>query len=75
MSKKHHNPGPVPAGNRSQSGPAFTPGQDEEQPAGEATAPRDQEQDAQRRLGDFEGKGEHSLQQPGPLNDGDTHSQ
>jgi hypothetical protein len=34
-----------------------------------------QEQDAERRLGDFTGSGEHSRQQPGPLNDGDIHSQ
>jgi hypothetical protein len=76
MSKKNHSPGPVPPGNRANAGPAFKPGTDEEQEqAGDTTAPLDQEQDAKRRLGDFEGKGEHSLQQPGRLNDGDVHSQ
>jgi hypothetical protein len=34
-----------------------------------------QDQDPQRRLGGYEGAGEHSRQQPGPLNDGTTHSQ
>ena len=33
-----------------------------------------QEQDAKRRLGGFETAGEHSRQQPGPLNDGQQHS-
>jgi hypothetical protein len=75
MGKKNHNPGPVPPGNRPQAGPSVKPGQDEEQPpAGAATAPLDQEQDAKRRLGGFEGKGEHARQQPGRLNDGDAHS-
>lgn len=76
MSKKNHSPGPVPPGNQSHSGPSFSPGKDESLIGdGEATDPKDQEQDAQRRLGNFEGKGEHSRQQPGRLNDGDVHSQ
>jgi len=34
----------------------------------------DEEQDPARRLGDYEGKGEHSFQQPGGRNDSDHHS-
>jgi hypothetical protein len=76
MSKKNHSPGPVPPGNKSQSGPGFTPAEEEpdvdarKSGAGEGF----QEQDPQRRLGDFESAGEHSIQQPSRLNDGDTHS-
>ncbi|HEX4590110.1 MAG TPA: hypothetical protein VH120_09295 [Gemmataceae bacterium] len=68
---KQHQPAPTPAGNRPQAGP----------PHGDSTetphASREdgfQEQDPQRRLGDFESAGEHSRQQPSALNDGTTHS-
>ncbi len=79
MSKKHHGgPGPVPPGNRPQSGPAFNEnaGEDEDQTPGTQsdTGAGFQEQDPQRRLGDFGTAGEHPRQQPGRLNDGDTHS-
>jgi hypothetical protein len=72
MSKKNHNPGPVPPGNQSQAGPSYTPGQDDEQDAAGAPdgAPF-QEQDPKRRLGGFGTTGEHPRQQPGRLNDGD----
>lgn len=78
MSKKHHGgPGPIPPGNQPHAGPAFTPGGADadlpNQPV-DGGVPGDQEQDPQRRLGGFEGKGEHSRQQPGRLNDGDVHS-
>ena len=73
MSKKNHTPGPVPAGNRPNAGPKYQPKDEEQQPAAGETG-GDQEQDPQRRLGDFEGTGEHSRQQPGRLNDGDVHS-
>ena len=76
MSKKHHNPGPVPPGNKPHSGTAF--GKDEaENPEGSEENANEtfQEHDPKRRLGDFTGTGEHSRQQPGHLNDGDTHSQ
>ncbi len=69
MSKKHHGgPGAVPAGNRPHAGPSYTP--DTEVPAdtqkgGEVAA---QEQDPKRRLGDFTGTGEHSIEQPGGKN-------
>jgi hypothetical protein len=68
MPKKPHNPAPVPPKNRSKRG---------KQPTAEPEVkehlierPGFQEQDPKRRLGDFTGAGEHSLQQPGPLNDG-----
>jgi hypothetical protein len=71
VSRKNHSPGPVPPGNRPNSGPAFGgTGPDE---SGKTDAPQHDtgpEQDPKRRLGDFTGKGEHSRQQPGALNDG-----
>jgi hypothetical protein len=78
MSKKHRGgPAPVPQGNRPQSGPPSPTGEDEKQ-APEADTDTGgvgfQEQDPKRRLGDHTGAGEHSIQQPGRLNDGDTHS-
>lgn len=67
--KKHHTP-PVPPGNQPQHGPpdATGPLAGEGQQAG-GGAPG-QEQDEKRRLGDFEGAGEHARQQPTPRNDG-----
>jgi hypothetical protein len=76
MSKKNHRPGPVPPGNQPQSGPAYTPGKDDEGQDAENTqdgAPF-QEQDPERRLGGFETAGEHAIQQPSRLNDGETRS-
>ena len=78
MSKKHHGgPGPVPPGNRSNAGPAHTPGTDDQEPVNTAENQGEsfQEQDPKRRVGDFETAGEHARQQPGRLNDGNTHSQ
>ncbi|MDY3561878.1 hypothetical protein R5W23_003306 [Gemmata sp. JC673] len=69
MSKKNHSPGPVPAGNRPQSGTAFRP-QDDEPSAATEQGEGFQEEDPKRRLGDFTGTGEHARQQPGPKNDG-----
>jgi len=69
MSKKSHSPGPVPPGNRPHGGPA-TQGPDDDAGQAVSSGQGDQQQDPQRRLGDFTGKGEHSRQQPGPLNDG-----
>lgn len=72
MSKKHHGgPAPIPPGNRPHSGPAR---QEEDEHAADQsdtdTGASFQEQDPQRRLGGFEGAGEHSIQQPTKLNDG-----
>ncbi|AWM41135.1 hypothetical protein GobsT_02570 [Gemmata obscuriglobus] len=72
MSKKNHSTGPVPAGNRPQSGTAFRP-QDDDVPGAVADQGEGfQEEDPKRRLGDFTGTGEHARQQPGPKNDGGT---
>ncbi len=75
MSQKHHSPGPVPPGNQAHAGPPAKPGDELQPDPGEENPPRDEEQDPKRRLGNFEGKGEHSRQQPGPANDGGVHSQ
>lgn len=77
MSKKNHSPGHVPPGNRPQGGPGAPEKPDDEQEQnGEENADASfQEQDPKRRLGGFEGAGEHARQQPGRLNDGDVHSQ
>jgi hypothetical protein len=77
MSKKHHGgPAPVPPANRPQSGPPSPTGEDEKQQPGtdETGGVGFQEQDPKRRLGDYGGAGEHSIQQPGPLNDGGKQS-
>jgi len=66
--KKHHGPAPVPPNNRQHGGPAGA----QDDPA-EQAPPSDgtgfQEEDPKRRLGDFTGTGEHSIQQPGGKND------
>ena len=64
MGKKNHSP--VPAGNRPPSGTAYERPEEEEP----GTTPSGQEEDPRRRMGDFTGKADHSLQQPGPKNDG-----
>lgn len=74
MSKKHHAAAPVPPGNRPQSGPSHQSRNDEELPDQIGTGFN--EEDPQRRLGDFTGAGEHARQQPGLLNDGGSrHSE
>jgi hypothetical protein len=73
MSKKHHGaPAPVPPGNRSNAGPAQTPGTEAQEPANsdQNGAPFN-DQDEQRRLGGYQTAGEHSIQQPSKLNDGE----
>jgi len=76
-SKKNHGPAPVPPGNRAHAGPPAAPGHPADDQPSEHDANGNasfQEQDPKRRLGDFSGAGEHPIQQPGRLNDGDTHS-
>lgn len=71
MSKKKHRAGPVPAGNRSHSGPLYQdPDQNEPDKSAEDPGAGFQEEDPKRRLGDYTGTGEHARQQPGPRNDG-----
>jgi len=66
--KKHGSP--VPPGNQPQAGPPDASDQaaQEQHQTASGGAPG-QEQDPKRRLGNFEGAGEHSYQQPGGLND------
>jgi hypothetical protein len=72
MSKKHHG-GPVPPGNRPKTGTPSKPGEDVEEPIRKGgEVPSQQEEDPKRRLGDFTGKGEHSIQEPGGK-DGANH--
>ena len=77
MSKKHHGgPGPVPPANR-QSHFGGAAKRDEDEAEGDTTGRNEdgfQNQDPQRRLGDFTGAGEHSIQQPSDLNDGTKRS-
>ncbi len=62
MSKKHKGgPAPIPPGNQSHFGPPTSA--PEPNLELERGAPAS-DQDPQRRLGDYEGAGEHSLQQP-----------
>ncbi len=70
--KKRHGPAPVPPGNQPAAGPPAQNIGGEQAHAG-GGAPF-QEQDANRRLGDYETAGEHSIQQPSRINDGQQHS-
>jgi hypothetical protein len=78
MSQKHHGgPAPVPPGNRPHAGP--TPAAGDAAAAADNTPVEDagggfQNQDPKRRLGGYATEGEHPIQQPGRLNDGDVHS-
>jgi hypothetical protein len=75
MSKKHHGgPAPVPPGNKPQGGPGGPVGGDEPTENDTNGGAPFQEQDEKRRLGGYGTAGEHPIQQPGRLNDGDTHS-
>ncbi|WP_439630950.1 hypothetical protein [Gemmata sp.] len=77
MSKKHHGgPGPVPPANRPQQFGGVPQGDDDAAQPHEAgtSGAAAQEQDPQRRLGDYTGAGEHSIQQPSALNDGTHHN-
>jgi hypothetical protein len=77
MSKRKHSPGPVPPGNRPKQGGGADETESQEQSERDRANQTDtfQEQDPQRRLGDFNSEGEHSLQEPSRLNDGNTHSE
>ncbi|HVS39723.1 MAG TPA: hypothetical protein VMS17_29470 [Gemmataceae bacterium] len=69
MAHKKHHGGPVPPGNKPRGGPgAKTTEQGGKQGSGNEVS-SDQEQDPKRRLGDFDGKGEHAMQEPGGKND------
>ena len=68
--KKNHGSAPVPPGNRQHGVPA---GPNEPEESSKLTEEVDyQEEDPKRRLGDFTGTGEHSIQQPDGKN-GSNH--
>jgi hypothetical protein len=69
MAHKKKHGGPIPAGNQPHAGPPEHPPASAETNTATRGEARFQEQDAKRRLGDFEGTGEHSFQQPGGKND------
>lgn len=71
MSQKHHAPGPVPPGNRPAGASDGRPGSDPSETPTDQDGTGFQEQDPKRRLGDYEGKGEHAIQQPGGKNGSD----
>jgi hypothetical protein len=62
MAHKKTHGAPVPPGNQSQSGPTDATGKPAKKGAAEVSSA--QEQDPKRRLGDFDGKAEHSMQEP-----------
>ena len=72
--KSRHGPGPVPPANLPKAGPQS--GAEAAQHAEAVGGGQEsfQEQDPKRRIGDYEQRGEHSLQQPSQLNDGQQHS-
>ncbi len=67
MAHKKRHTGPVPPGNRSKQGPDAKAVEERQPNTGEVAS--DQEEDPKRRIGDFERKGEHSLQEPGGKKD------
>lgn len=73
--KRHGGPAPVPPANQPHVGPPSAEGNEQSPSNAAADAGANfQDQDPQRRLGDYGGAGEHPIQQPSRLNDGDTHS-
>ena len=71
MAHKKKHGAPVPPANRSQADNKAEA--DKSANKGTAEVSSAQEQDPKRRLGDFEGKGEHSIQEPGGKNGADHH--
>ena len=67
MAHKKKHIAPIPPGNQAELDPTAASGQAKQQRAAEVSSA--QEQDAKRRFGDFEGKGEHSIQEPGGKKD------
>ena len=63
MAHKKKPGAPVPPGNRSHTGPKDDIATPMKPAEGEVAS--DQEQDIKHRMGDFEGKADHSIQQPG----------
>ena len=67
MAHKKNHRGAVPPGNQSKAGLRDATAKSAKKGAAEVASA--QEQDPKRRLGDFVGKGEHSIQEPGGKND------
>ena len=65
--KKHGHP--VPPGNQPHAGPPDSVDASQQADAHAGGGSPFQDHDAKRRLGDFEGAGEHSFQQPGGKGD------
>jgi hypothetical protein len=65
--KKHGNP--VPPANQPRAGAPNDADASQQDNAGPNGGAPFQDQDAKRRLGNFEGAGEHAYQQPGGKND------
>jgi hypothetical protein len=65
--KKHSTP--VPRGNRSHAGPADNVETSQQADTAKGAGAPFEDQDPKRRLGNFEGAGEHAFQQPGGKND------
>ncbi len=61
MSKKNHAPGPVPEGNKPKHGPGGSPPLEDEEKDTDVEAGFNN-QDPERRLGDYGGAGEHPKQ-------------
>lgn len=72
--KKRHGGGPVPPDNLPKAGPTSGAEAAQGEQAHAGGKMPFQEQGPQRRIGDYEQRGEHSLQQPSQLNDGQQHS-
>jgi hypothetical protein len=72
--KKRHGPPPVPPANRPAAGPPGDVNATAEGARGAGGGAPLQEHDPKRRVGGFEGAGEHPRQQPSSLNDGQQHS-
>ena len=69
MAHKKKHTGPVPPGNQPHVGPPERAEVNEKADADSTGGAASQQQDAKRRLGKFEGAGEHAFQQPGGKND------
>ena len=69
MAHKKKHSGPVPSGNQPQAGPPGAADVGQQAAADTKGGAPFQEHDAKRRLGNFEGAGEHAYQQPGGNND------
>jgi len=68
--KKHrHGPGPIPPANRPKTGPERPIAENEEEIPQHQDNTGFAEQDPKRRLGNYEGAGEHAYVQPGGRND------